>query len=81
MAHDADNLELSEYWVGIEWRKTVPLSEAKTFPGVFANQNIVCKLRDTATVEFLKREFPIEWDARPEAHPQRPHKVEDLLIL
>jgi hypothetical protein len=63
VAHDADNLELSEYLVEIEWRKTVPLSEAKTFPGVFANQNIVCKLRDTATVEFLKREFPIESDA------------------
>src|SRR5258705_172348 len=46
MIHDAENLDLSEYLVGINWCKTVPLSEAKTFPGVFANQNIVCKLRD-----------------------------------
>ncbi len=60
MAHDAENLDLSEYLVGINWRKTVPLSEAKTFPGVFANQNIVCKLRDTATVEFVKRKFAID---------------------
>ena len=63
MAHDAENLELSEHLVGIEWRKTVPLSEAKTFQGVFANQNVVCKLRQTATIELLKREFPIELDA------------------
>ena len=70
MAHDADNLEVSEYLVGIQWRKTFPLSEAKTFSGVFANQNIVCKLRDTATVEFLKREFPIESDAVPQPHSE-----------
>jgi hypothetical protein len=46
--------------VGVEWRKTFPLSEAKTFVGVFANQNIVCKLRQTATVDFLRREFSID---------------------
>jgi hypothetical protein len=60
LAHDKDDPELAEYVVGIEWHKTVPISEAKTFTGAFANQNIVCKLRDPATIEFLKREFEVE---------------------
>lgn len=58
--HDVDDLDKSEYLVGVEWRKTLPLSEAKTFQGVFANQNIVCKLRDTATIEFLQGIFPVD---------------------
>ena len=41
----------------VEWLKTFPREEAKTFNGVFANQNIVCQLRHPETVEFLKREF------------------------
>jgi hypothetical protein len=68
MGHDADNFELCEYLVGIDWHKTVPLAEAKTFPGVFANQNIVCKLRDAATVEFLKGVFPLEAKTLPNEH-------------
>jgi hypothetical protein len=60
LAHNKDDPELAEYVVGIDWHKTVPISEAKTFTGAFANQNIVCKLRDPATIEFLKREFEVE---------------------
>lgn len=48
-----------EWAVGIQWLKHVPLTEAKTFKGVFANQNIVCKLSDAATVRFVRREFDI----------------------
>jgi hypothetical protein len=58
--HDVDDLDKCEYLVAVEWKKTFPLSEAKTFAGVFANQNIVCKLRDTATIEFLRQVFPQE---------------------
>lgn len=58
--HDADNPELAEYVVGIDWQKTFPLSEGKKFPGAFANQNVVCKLRDQATLEFLKDEFEVK---------------------
>ena len=60
LAHDKDDPELAEYVVGVEWHKTVPISEAKTFTGVFANQNVVCKLHDPATIECLKREFEVE---------------------
>ena len=58
--HDVNDTELAEYVVGVDWQKTYPLSEAKKFPGAFANQNIVCKLRDPATIEFLKNTFSIK---------------------
>ena len=48
-----------EHAVGVEWKKHFQLSEAKTFKGVFANQNIVCKLTDAATVRFVREEFHI----------------------
>jgi Endonuclease NucS C-terminal domain len=57
LRHDANDLEKKEYVVGVEWITTFPLDEAKTFPGIFANPNIVCKLRDANTIEFLDREF------------------------
>ncbi len=43
--------------VGIDWLTTVPVSEAKTFKGAFANQNVVCKLRHGSTIAFLKQQF------------------------
>lgn len=54
---DADDSELAEYIVAVEWKKALPISEAKTFSGVFANQNIVCKLTHPATLDFLATEF------------------------
>jgi len=50
----------AEHVVGIAWRKTVEPAQAKRFKGAFANQNIVCKLRDEATVDFLITEFGVE---------------------
>ncbi len=52
--------EHAEHAVGIEWRKTVETNQAKWFKGGFANQNIVCKLRDEAAVDFLLAEFGVE---------------------
>ena len=46
-----------EYAVGVRWIDSVTREEAKRFAGVFANQNVVCKLRDPATLKFLQREF------------------------
>ncbi len=57
--HDSDDLDKCEYAVRVEWKKTYLISEAKTFQGVFANQNIVCKLRDQPTLEFLRQVFPL----------------------
>ena len=53
----ADDPELAEYAVAVDWQKTVDIENAKTFKGAFANQNIVCKLRDQATVDFLVQQF------------------------
>jgi hypothetical protein len=48
-----------EYAVGVDWKKHFALDEAKTFKGVFANQNVVCKLTDTATLRFVRETFDI----------------------
>jgi hypothetical protein len=60
MKENADNPDLSEWVVGVKWSRTYPRDQAKRFPGVFASRNIVCKLRDARTLEFLKREFGVE---------------------
>ena len=57
--HDPDDVENTDYMVGIKWHKTFPISEAQTFPGKFANQNVVCKLRHPATLEFLGKAFEV----------------------
>lgn len=62
LAHDRDDPKLAEYVVGVEWLKSVPLSRAKWADGLFANQNIVCKLRDPKTIDFLKEQFGVAVD-------------------
>jgi hypothetical protein len=49
-----------EWAIGVDWKKHFPLEDAKTFRGVFANQNVVCRLSDEATVQFVRREFDID---------------------
>jgi hypothetical protein len=60
LGHKSDDPEMSEYLVGVKWEKTFPLSEGKTFQGIFANQNVVCKLRNAATLRFLRDFFRIQ---------------------
>ena len=52
-----ENLELSEWVVGINWLKTFSREEAKTYKGIFANPNVVCKLRNQKTAKFLEKKF------------------------
>lgn len=56
---NSDTPETSEWVVGVKWHKIYQRSEAKTFKGVFANPNIVCKLRHPPTVEFVKNQFSV----------------------
>jgi len=35
-----------------------PVEEAKWADGLFANQNIICRLWHPATIELLKKHFP-----------------------
>ena len=55
--HHSGDSEMADYVVSIKWNKTVPISEAKTFRGVFANQNVVCKLTHPETLDFLAETF------------------------
>ncbi len=54
---NADDQERAEYLVPIKWIKAVPISEAESFPNIFRNQNIVCKLTEPATLDFLYAQF------------------------
>lgn len=59
-AENKDSHDKSEWVVGVEWVRHFPREEARTFKGVFANPNIVCKLRDQKTLDFLCSEFGVE---------------------
>ncbi|MDE2332852.1 MAG: DUF91 domain-containing protein [Bradyrhizobium sp.] len=59
MARSGEDASRAEYAVGVDWKKTVPVSQAKRFDGMFANQNIVCKLRDPNTINFLRDQFGV----------------------
>ena len=59
MSDNKDDPARSEWVVGIKWVKTFDRAEAKRFKGIFANPNIVCRLRDAATVDFLRKEFGV----------------------
>lgn len=58
-SENKDSPKKAEWAVGMKWLKMYPREEAKTFRGVFANQNIVCKQRDTKTLDFLRTEFSL----------------------
>jgi hypothetical protein len=54
--------ERAAYVVGVDWVTTFDRTEAKTFPGIFANQNIVCKIYDQHTAEFLRNAFSVAYE-------------------
>ncbi len=52
-----ENSDAAEYIVPIRWTETVPLDKSVWRPGMFANQNSACKLRNQFTIDELTREF------------------------
>lgn len=57
-----DDPERSEYFVPVEWEKTVPAAQAVQEVGMFGNQNTVCKPvtpKWRSTVDRLKELFGI----------------------
>ncbi len=56
-SENSESAEFSDWAVGVRWIETVPREHAKRFTGIFANQNIVCKLREESTVGFLEKNF------------------------
>ncbi|MEY2508680.1 MAG: hypothetical protein QOH01_3009 [Verrucomicrobiota bacterium] len=60
LAENMSDPQMSEWAVRVNWQKTFSREEAKTFRGVFANQNVVCLLRDPDTVDFLEKQFGVK---------------------
>ena len=56
----ADDPDRCAYAVGVEWKKTFDRTNAKTFQGIFANQNTACKLYSQETVDFLTEAFGVK---------------------
>jgi hypothetical protein len=56
----ADDPELTEYLVKVEWIKTVPLKSAYWETGFFATQHTVSKLRNKFTLDKLTAHFELE---------------------
>jgi hypothetical protein len=54
-----DDEELGEYVVAIDWKAVVELDGAKTRPGIFRIQQVVNKIYDSATVDFLTDQFGV----------------------
>lgn len=57
VTHDADNPELCEHLVRVDWIKTRPVGDAAWQSGLFTNQMPACKLRDRETIEYLDEAF------------------------
>jgi hypothetical protein len=51
-----------EWMAQVDWKKTFSADQAKWINNGFANQNVVCKLRDPRTFEFLASEFGLRED-------------------
>jgi hypothetical protein len=60
MGWDADDPELCEYLVRIEWIETRPRERAFWEKGMFANQNVVAKLRQPFTLQRLGEVFEVD---------------------
>ena len=53
-------LDSGEWLSKVKWIKTFPKEQAKWLSNGFANQNVVCKLRDRKTFDFLVKEFEVD---------------------
>lgn len=54
-----DDPDRRAYVVGVDWKKTFDRTNAKSFQGIFANQNTACKLYSQETVDFLTKAFGV----------------------
>lgn len=54
---DGGDVDTAEYIVPVQWIDTVALEDAVWRPGMFANQNSACKLRNQFTIDELTRDF------------------------
>jgi len=57
LEHFENDPEMAEYFVPVTWEATVPADQAFWKTGMYANQNIVTKLRNQTTLALLKEHF------------------------
>lgn len=60
MDENADNLDLCEYLVRVEWIKAVPKDKAYWEKGLFASQHTACRMRNSFTIEKLSQHFGLD---------------------
>jgi hypothetical protein len=60
MGENADDPDLSEYPVRVEWIKAVPRTEAYWEKGLFALPNVACRLTSSFTIERLSQHFGLD---------------------
>ncbi len=60
MGENADNADLSEYLVRVQWIKVVPRSEAYWEKGLFAIQHTACRMTSSFTIEKLSQHFELD---------------------
>jgi len=53
--NNINSVDNSEYLVGVKWKVTRNYKTTLTQKGIFANQNIVCSLKDKNTIALLKK--------------------------
>lgn len=58
----SDDPDRAAYVVGVEWQRTYPRNETKTYQGIFANQAIACRIYDQQTADFLREQFGLRAD-------------------
>jgi len=60
MGRNAEDPELCEHVVGVQWIKTASRSEAYWEKGLFASQHTACRLRNQFTIDRVSRHFGID---------------------
>jgi len=60
IARNADNPDLCEYVVGVDWQDTKPREQAYRETGMQGNQNTAWKLRDKFTLDKLRAHFQLQ---------------------
>lgn len=56
----AVNPDTYEHFVKVEWLKTLPRTQAFWQKGMFANQNVVCRLKNKFTLDKLAEHFHLD---------------------
>jgi hypothetical protein len=59
MDSNADDPERCDYAVPVRWQQLLAREDAATWPGIFGNQNTVCRLRDEETLDRLAQVFDL----------------------